>query len=172
MISIKFKYKPKVFNSMYFFSRLTSFCVILFFFNLLNAQVLSLDLGELMDGKYDSNQIEAIRTMKDGTHYTVLESDKASNINFLVSYAYSNSLERKVLIDSNRFPEKIKFSGYTFSNNEKKILLETFTDQIYRRSKQAIYWIYDIKNNTLVKLFDQKVQEPLFSPDGSKILPI
>ncbi|MDA9628554.1 S9 family peptidase, partial [Flavobacteriaceae bacterium] len=32
-----------------------------------------------------------------------------------------------------------------------------------------IYWIYDIKTNSLEKLFDQKVQEPLFSPDGSKV---
>ena len=29
--------------------------------------------------------------------------------------------------------------------------------------------IYDIKTNSLEKLFDQKVQEPLFSPDGLKV---
>jgi|TARA_B100001059_G_scaffold167607_1_gene167337 dipeptidyl-peptidase-4 len=107
--------------------------------------------------------------MRNGEYYTVLEEDKTLNTNSLVSYAYSNALERKVLIDSNRFPEKNKFSGYTFSNDEQKILLETLTDNIYRRSKQAIYWIYDIKTNSLEKLFDQKVQEPLFSPDGSKV---
>ena len=107
--------------------------------------------------------------MRNGEYYTVLEEDKTSNTNSLVSYAYSNTLERKVLIDSNRFPEKNKFSGYIFSNDEQKILLETLTDNIYRRSKQAIYWIYDIKTNSLEKLFDQKVQEPLFSPDGLKV---
>ena len=145
------------------------FCFILLFFNLIGAQDLSLDLGELMDGKYDPNRLEAIRSMRNGEYYTVLEEDKTLNTNSLVSYAYSNALERKVLIDSNRFPEKNKFSGYTFSNDEQKILLETLTDNIYRRSKQAIYWIYDIKTNSLEKLFDQKVQEPLFSPDGSKV---
>ena len=154
---------------MILYLRISSFCFILLFFNLIGAQDLSLDLGELMEGKYDPNRLEAIRSMRNGEYYTVLEEDKTLNTNSLVSYAYSNTLERKVLIDSNRFPEKNKISGYTFSNDEQKILLETLTDNIYRRSKQAIYWIYDIKTNLLEKLFDQKVQEPLFSPDGSKV---
>ncbi len=154
---------------MILYLRISSFCFILLFFNLIGAQDLSLDLGELMEGKYDPNRLEAIRSMRNGEYYTVLEEDKTLNTNSLVSYAYSNALERKVLIDSNIFPEKNKLSGYTFSNDEQKILLETLTDNIYRRSKQAIYWIYDIKTNLLEKLFDQKVQEPLFSPDGSKV---
>ena len=168
MILFEFVEKLKV-DKFYFYLRIPSFCFILIFFNLTGAQDLSLDLGELMDGKYDPNRLEAIRSMRNGEYYTVLEEDKTLNTNSLVSYAYSNALERKVLIDSNRFPEKNKFSGYTFSNDEQKILLETLTDNIYRRSKQAIYWIYDIKTNSLEKLFDQKVQEPLFSPDGSKV---
>ncbi|MDG1686950.1 MAG: S9 family peptidase [Flavobacteriaceae bacterium] len=168
MILFEYVEKLKV-DKFYFYLRISSFCFILLFFNLIGAQNLSLDLGELMDGKYDPNRLEAIRSMRNGEYYTVLEEDKTLNTNSLVSYAYSNALERKVLIDSNRFPEKNKFSGYTFSNDEQKILLETLTDNIYRRSKQAIYWIYDIKTNSLEKLFDQKVQEPLFSPDGSKV---
>ena len=168
MILFEFDEKLKV-DKFYFYLRISSFCFILLFFNLIGAQDLSLDLGELMDGKYDPNRLEAIRSMRNDQYYTVLEEDKTSNTNSLVSYAYSNALERKVLIDSNRFPEKNKFSGYIFSNDEQKILLETLTDNIYRRSKQAIYWIYDIKTNSLEKLFDQKVQEPLFSPDGSKV---
>ena len=168
MILFEFDEKLKV-DKFYFYLRISSFCFILLFFNLTGAQDLSLDLGELMDGKYDPNRLEAIRSMRNDQYYTVLEEDKTSNTNSLVSYAYSNALERKVLIDSNRFPEKNKFSGYIFSNDEQKILLETLTDNIYRRSKQAIYWIYDIKTNSLEKLFDQKVQEPLFSPDGSKV---
>ena len=168
MILFEFVEKLKV-GKFYFYLRISSFCFILLFFNLTGAQDLSLDLGELMEGKYDPNRLEAIRSMRNGEYYTVLEENKTFNTNSLVSYAYSNTLERKVLIDSNRFPEKKKFSGYTFSNDEQKILFETLTDNIYRRSKQAIYWIYDIKTNLLERLFDQKVQEPLFSPDGSKV---
>lgn len=168
MFLFEFDQKLKV-DKFYFYLRISSLCFILVFCNLIIAQDLSLNLGELMDGKYDPKRLEAIRSMRDGEYYTVLEEDKTLNTNSLVSYAYSNALERKVLIDSNRFLDKNKFSGYTFSNDEQKILLETLTDNIYRRSKQAIYWIYDINTNTLEKLFDQKVQEPLFSPDGSQV---
>ena len=61
----------------------------------MGAQDLSLDLGELMEGKYDPNRLEAIRSMRNGEYYTVLEEDKTLNTNSLVSYAYSNTLERK-----------------------------------------------------------------------------
>jgi dipeptidyl-peptidase-4 len=168
MILFELDQKLKV-DKFYFYLSISSLCFILVFCNLINAQDLSLNLGELMDGKYDPKRLEAIRSMKDGEYYTVLEEDKTLNTNSLVSYAYSNAFKRKVLIDSNRFLDKNKFSGYTFSNDEQKILLETLTDNIYRRSKQAIYWIYDINTNSLEKLFDQKVQEPLFSPDGSQV---
>ena len=141
----------------------------LFFCTLVNAQDLSFDLGELIGGNYEPQKLEAIRSMKNGLSYTVIEEDERSNTNLLVSYAYSSSLERKILFDSNQFPKKIKFSGYTFSKDEQKILLETYADQIYRRSKQAIYWIYNIETKSLKKLNEQKVQEPYFSPDGTKV---
>ena len=151
--------------------RLTYFYVYttLFFCTLVNAQDLSFDLGELIGGNYEPQKLEAIRSMKNGLNYTVIEEDELSNTNLLVSYAYSSSLEREILFDSNQFPKKIKFSGYTFSKDEQKILLETYTDQIYRRSKQAIYWIYNIETKSLEKLNEQKVQEPYFSPDGTKV---
>ena len=42
-------------------------------------------------------------------------------------------------------------------------------DPIYRRSKQGIYWIYNLKSKDLQKLTDEKVQEPTFSPDGKNV---
>lgn len=133
------------------------------------AQQLSLDLDKLWKGEYDPERLEAIRSMNDGSHYTVLEQDQANNSSAIVSYAYANAEERKVLLNSNQLPEQLEISGYTFSKNEEKILLETLSDPIYRRSKQAVYWIYDLKNKTLEKLSEDKVQEPLFSPDGTKV---
>ena len=61
------------------------------------------------------------------------------------------------------------FSGYSFSKNEQKLLLETDPNQIYRRSKQALYWIYNLETKDLQKVANGKIQEPLFSPDGTKV---
>ncbi|MDC1012140.1 S9 family peptidase [Flavobacteriaceae bacterium] len=133
------------------------------------AQQLSLELDKLWKGDYNPERLEAIRSMNDGSHYTVLEQDQANNSSAIVSYAYANAEERKVLLNSNQLPEQLEISGYAFSKNEEKILLETLSDPIYRRSKQGVYWIYDLKNKTLEKLSEDKVQEPLFSPDGTKV---
>lgn len=133
------------------------------------AQQLSLDLGELWEGNYNPERLEAIRSMKDGSHYTVLEQNQTSKTSTITSYAYANAQERKVLFDSNQLPESLKISAYTFSKDEQKIILETLSDPIYRRSKQAVYWIYNLNTKELMKLSEEKVQEPLFSPDGTKV---
>ncbi len=133
------------------------------------AQQLSLDLGELWEGNYNPERLEAIRSMKDGSHYTVLEQNQTSKTSTIASYAYANAQERKVLFDSNQLPESLKISAYTFSKDEQKIILETLSDPIYRRSKQAVYWIYNLNTKELMKLSEEKIQEPLFSPDGTKV---
>ena len=133
------------------------------------AQQLSLDLGELWEGNYNPERLEAIRSLKDGSHYTVLEQNQTSKTSTIASYAYANAQERKVLFDSNQLPESLKISAYTFSKDEQKIILETLSDPIYRRSKQAVYWIYNLNTKELMKLSEEKVQEPLFSPDGTKV---
>jgi dipeptidyl-peptidase-4 len=133
------------------------------------AQQLSLDLGELWEGNYNPERLEAIRSMKDGSHYTVLEQNQTSKTSTIASYAYANAQERKVLFDSNQLQESLKISAYTFSKDEQKIILETLSDPIYRRSKQAVYWIYNLNTKELMKLSEEKVQEPLFSPDGTKV---
>ncbi len=59
--------------------------------------------------------------------------------------------------------------SYTFSSDEKKILIANNTNQIFRHSFLANFYIYDMVNKSLTKIADDKIQEPTFSPDGSKI---
>jgi dipeptidyl-peptidase-4 len=59
--------------------------------------------------------------------------------------------------------------SYTFDASEKLMLLACNTNQIFRHSFTADYYLYDIANKKLKKLFDFQVQEPTFSPDGKKI---
>ena len=56
-----------------------------------------------------------------------------------------------------------------FDASEKMILLACNTNQIFRHSFTADYYLYDIESKKLQKLFDFQVQEPTFSPDGKKI---
>ena len=115
-------YKEKIKQK---FNNTRNYCLLFpIFFTLLSGmaqeQRLSFDLGDLWKGKYEPERLEAIRSMNDGSHYTVLEQDQASNSSAIVSYAYANAGERKILFDSSQFPEFLKISGYTFSSQEEK----------------------------------------------------
>ena len=74
------------------------------------------------------------------------------------------------LIDTKSFPQLNEgIDSYTFSPDEKKILIATQSEQIFRHSFVANFYIYDIAAKTLTKLADAKVQEPTFSADGTKV---
>src|SRR3970040_2509872 len=58
--------------------------------------------------------------------------------------------------------------SYSFSSDEKTILIANNTTPIYRHSFTAEYFLYNIETKELNKVLEQ-VQEPTFSPDGKKI---
>ena len=56
------------------------------------------------------------------------------------------------------------------SPDASKILLQTETKMIYRRSSTAVYYIFDIQNNKFERLSDGGPQQvPHFSPDGTMV---
>ena len=143
--------------------------VFLFFFaSLCLAQKPSLSLDKLWKEDYNPERLESIRSMKNGTQYTVLDKEGTSQA-AIIRYDFGKLNDGVVLFNTAAYPKVKSLSGYAFSKKEQKILLETASDQIYRRSKQAIYWIYDLSTKALEKVVDAKIQEPLFSPDGTKI---
>jgi dipeptidyl-peptidase-4 len=58
--------------------------------------------------------------------------------------------------------------SYTFSNDEKQILIANNTSPIFRHSFTATYYLYNLATKELTKVLEN-VQEPTFSPDGTKI---
>ena len=143
--------------------------VFLFFFTALCfAQQPTFSLKKLWSEDYNPERLESIRSMKNGNQYTALEKVDSSQTS-IKRYDFGKPNDAVTLFSTSDYSEINTFSGYSFSKNEEKILLETTTDQIYRRSKQAIYWIFDMRTKDLQKVSDAKIQEPLFSPDGSKV---
>ncbi|MGC6478823.1 MAG: S9 family peptidase [Flavobacteriaceae bacterium] len=118
---------------------------------------------DIWQWRYSPERLESIRSMQGGEYYTVLKNTK------IIQYAYADADFEQLILDADEKPELPRFRGYTFSKDESKILLETNTQPIYRRSKKAIYWIYDRNTQQVQMLFDAPVQEPQFSPDGQKV---
>jgi len=62
-----------------------------------------------------------------------------------------------------------RFSSYEFSPDESKLILATAVTRIYRYSALGTYYVYDIESKKLTLISEDKIQEPAFSPDGTKV---
>jgi dipeptidyl-peptidase-4 len=127
-------------------------------------------VDEIFTGAFRAKGMDALQSMKNSNQYTVLNFDRASKSMQIDLYDFATLKKESNLIDTKNFKELSSgIDSYTFDASEKKILIACNTVKIFRHSFTADYFLYDITAKTLTKLFDFKVQEPTFSPDGSKI---
>ncbi|EMY3582940.1 S9 family peptidase [Flavobacterium psychrophilum] len=124
-------------------------------------------LEEIWGGAFRTKGMTELAALKNTNQYTVLNSDKNSSAIDLYDFATLNKVS--TLINSKDFSDLQGIDSYTFSSDEKKILIANNTNQIFRHSFLANFYIYDMVNKSLTKIVDDKIQEPTFSPDGSKI---
>ena len=90
----------------------------------------------------------------------------------IITYSFRTGKETSVLLDvKNTIGEKIdNVDGYILSPDGSRMLVQTNTRRIYRRSFTADYYIYTIKSHKLEKLSDGGSQQcPVWSPDGLQV---
>ena len=125
-------------------------------------------LNDVARGTYRTEGIYGIKPMLDGEHYTQISRDGKK----IVKYSFKTGKEVATVFDveTARNHTLRSFDDYIMSPDESKILIQTETKPIYRRSFTAVYYIYNVRNNTLEPLSDGGPQQvPLFSPDGNQI---
>ena len=108
----------------------------------------------------------SLNSMNNGEHYVSLESSELGQE--LNIYKYKDGEKVRTLFKSEEFDLK-RITNYTFSNDEKKLLLETQTEKIYRYSSKSIYYVYNIFTDKLKKISNDKLMFATFSPAGNKI---
>lgn len=131
-----------------------------------NAQVVTLQ--EVANGAYRTEGISGIKPMLDGEHYTQISRDRKK----IVKYSFKTGKEVATVFDVSTARDcTIKsFDDYIMSPDESRILIQTETQPIYRRSFTAVYYIFNVRNNTMEALSEGGPQQvPLFSPDGNQI---
>jgi len=107
-----------------------------------------------------------LNSMNDGEFYTQIKNgEKGQEI---IKYSFKNGKRVVRLFKSSDFKIK-RINSYSLSNDDRLMLLATEIESIYRYSKKAIYYVFNIQNNKIKKLSDNKVRYPTFSPDGTKI---
>ncbi len=136
---------------------------------LVYSQTNEITVKNLWDGTFSQERLEKLTPLSNGKQYTVLKTDWQENSSEIHIYDYLSGEKTETLLSSKTSISTPFFTSYTFSKEENKLLLETDVTYIYRRSKEATYWVYDITSKKSTLLFDKKVQAPKFSPDGSKV---
>jgi len=128
-----------------------------------------LTLEEIWKGAFRTKGMDDLTAMENTNQYTVLNANYNTGVVTIDLYDFATLNKVSTLVDSKNLKELEGIDSYTFSPDEKKILLATRSEQIFRHSFTADFYIYDIAGKTLVRLSENKVQEPTFSPDGTKV---
>ena len=127
-----------------------------------------LDLKAITQGKFSQQTMTAVRPVAGGETYTQISADRKQ----IVSYSFRTGKQEQVVFDAAtaRGGQVSSVDNYIMSPDGQRILIQTDTKSIYRRSFTATYYIYDIRNNKLTPLSDGGPQQtPVFSPDGNQI---
>lgn len=113
--------------------------------------------------------IREMRPMSDGLSYACI----GGNGKTIDVYSYKTGQKTSTIFDVAKIKGDVKidqFSGYTFSNDEKKILLWNDVEKIYRRSFRAEYYVYDVVRGTMKRVSDKgKQNSATLSHDGRMV---
>lgn len=127
-----------------------------------------LQLEDIVNGVYGTRGISGVTPLNDGETYAMIQDARR-----IVAYSFKTGEQTQVIFDVDQAKGKTRLGridGYIMSPDEKNILIRTETKPIYRRSRTAVYYIYNVRNKTLERLSDGGPQEcPVFSPDGNMI---
>lgn len=108
------------------------------------------------------------RSIPDGIHYSYLEDDLSINI-----YEYETGKFVRTLLDGSEFKRKagrnnIDIFDYKISGDERKILISTDAEKIYRKSVVSNYYIFDASKNSIIRITKTgKARTAELSPDGN-----
>lgn len=114
-------------------------------------------LDKIYSGYYRGKGISGISSLKNGENYAVIEPGG------IARYSYKTTRKDGNIVEGN-------FQSYIFNEDESKILLLKDSQPIYRHSFLGKYEVRDLKSGHTILINDGNyVQEPTFSPDGSKV---
>lgn len=128
----------------------------------------SLRLKDIAGNEFAAERLSAVTPLADGESYAMISQDGKK----VVKYSYKTGKQTAVLFDAdNTVGEKVeKLDNFIMSPDGTKMLIQTGTKKIYRRSFTATYYIYDITDRKMECLSDNGPQQsPVWSPDGLKV---
>ncbi|WP_203295519.1 S9 family peptidase [Luteirhabdus pelagi] len=126
-------------------------------------------LEEIWGGEFRTEYLDVLRSLKNGTQYSVLNYDRSKKASTIDVYDYKTGNKVETLVSSADLDGINYIISYEFDEAEEKLMLSTQLQQIYRRSTLGTYYIYDLKSKKLERVADVPIQEPHFTRKGDKV---
>ncbi|WP_116127593.1 S9 family peptidase [Lewinella sp. IMCC34183] len=106
--------------------------------------------------------------LQDGRSYARLEG------NAVVTYDITTGNATDTLVEGSALPTEGGFNGsidnYTLSDDEDRILISSATDQLFRRSSESFFYVYDRSAGTLTPVYpDAKIRLATLDPAGERV---
>ncbi|CAM3832107.1 S9 family peptidase [Flavobacterium cucumis] len=147
-----------------------SLAILLFLVSSLSVEAQqNITLEEIWGGAFRTKGMDALSAMKNTNQYTVLNYDRSSKSFQIDLYDFATLEKVSTLFDTKNHTEVSSIDSYSFDRSEKKILIATNSNPIFRHSFTAQYFVYDIVSKTVNSFTANPIQEPSFSADGTKI---
>lgn len=125
-------------------------------------------IPDITSGKFAAKTVNGINPIE-GTDTYARISDDGKRVD---CYSFKTGKLLRNLFDvSNTMGKKIdSFDGYILSPDGTRMLIQTKTKSIYRRSFTAVYYLYNIASRKLEPLSDGGPQQvPVWSKDGQQV---
>lgn len=131
-----------------------------------------ISFDHIFDNTFSPKDIGQVRWMREGSFYSALERE--ANLQVLRRYDIKDG-SSMVLSSSKDWVwqgDTLGVQNYSFSSDERKLLLQTDVERLWRRSTKAQFFVYDLGSKKLSKLSKQSEKQSYatFSPSGDKVV--
>ncbi|MFD0931924.1 S9 family peptidase [Psychroflexus salinarum] len=133
------------------------------------AQTKDITLEDIWSGEFSQERMQNLQSLKDGKSYIVQDYDRVSQDMKVEIFSYKTGEKTGTLLSSKAIPGLSVFQTFQLSDDESKVILGTNVESIFRRSTRGIFYVYDLESKELVKIDEEMIQSPTFSPEGSKV---
>lgn len=125
------------------------------------------DIWGRNQGIFSQRTVSGVNWMKSGGFYTTLDAGKITKFNIVDGTPVETLFDER---QANWGGPTRGIDGYQLSADERKLLLTTDNEPIYRRSSKADFYVYDLTTKQLQPLSKGgKQQYATFSPDGKRV---
>lgn len=146
------------------------FLLLISSFSYLKSQNKELTLEDIwLKNKFIQRGVYGLSSMSDGLNYTTLEANEQAIE--IVKYEYKTGKKVSTILSTNELNNTITdIETYQFSADEKKILIATESEPLYRHSSKEHYYVWDLTTKKLLKVTNgDKQMYATFSPDGNNV---